>query len=92
MSDTPQVAVFDTAFHAELPPEAYMYSLPYEYYKQYGIRRYGFHGTSHFYVSNRATMLLGRPVDDLRIITCHLGNGCSIDAVQGGMRSTHPWD
>ena len=84
MPDTPQVAVFDTAFHAHLPPKAYMYPLPYNYYETHGIRRYGFHGTSHFYVSNRAAVLLGLPVDELRIITCHLGNGCSIDAVRGG--------
>lgn len=84
MPDTPQITVFDTAFHAQLPPKAYMYPLPYSYYERHGIRRYGFHGTSHFYVSNRAAGLLGRPVDELRIITCHLGNGCSIDAVRGG--------
>jgi acetate kinase len=84
MPRTPQVVVFDTAFHAKIKPEAYMYALPYEYYEKYGIRRYGFHGTSHYYVSNRAAELIERPVEDLKIITCHLGNGCSIDAVREG--------
>ena len=84
MPGIPQVAVFDTAFHAHIPPKAYIYPLPYEYYERDGIRRYGFHGTSHYYVSNRAAELLNRPFESLRIITCHLGNGCSIDAVAGG--------
>ncbi|MFC1607765.1 acetate/propionate family kinase [Candidatus Latescibacterota bacterium] len=84
MPQTPQVAVFDTAFHAHIPPEAYIYALPYEYYENHDIRRYGFHGTSHSYVSRRAAEILDRQYDDLRIITCHLGNGCSIDAVHGG--------
>ena len=84
MPDTPQVVVFDTAFHAKIKPEAYMYALPYEFYEKYGIRRYGFHGTSHYYVSRRAAELMGRPAGELKIITCHLGNGCSIDAVKGG--------
>ncbi len=82
--DTPQVIVFDTAFHSKIKPEAYMYALPYEYYEKYGIRKYGFHGTSHYYVSHRAAEIVGRPVEELNIITCHLGNGCSIDAVKNG--------
>ena len=84
MHKTPQVIVFDTAFHAKITPEAHMYALPYEYYEKYGIRRYGFHGTSHYYVSHRAAELLGEPDGNFRIITCHLGNGCSIDAVKNG--------
>ncbi len=84
MPDTPQVVVFDTAFHSKIRPEAYLYALPYEYYEKYGIRRYGFHGTSHYYVSRRAAELMGRPAGELKIITCHLGNGCSVDAVNGG--------
>jgi len=84
MPDTPQVVVFDTAFHAKIKPEVYHYALPFEYYEKYGIRKYGFHGTSHYYVSRRAAELIGRPVEDLKIITCHLGNGCSIDAVRDG--------
>ncbi len=84
MPDTPQVIVFDTAFHSRIKPEAYMYALPYEYYEKYSARRYGFHGTSHYYVSHRAAELESRPVEDLKIITCHLGNGASIDAVKGG--------
>ena len=84
MPDTPQVIVFDTGFHARMKPHAYQYALPYEYYENYGIRRYGFHGTSHYYVSHRAAELAGRPLEDMRIITCHLGNGCSIDAVKDG--------
>jgi len=82
--ETPQIVVFDTAFHSRIKPEAYMYALPYEYYEKYGIRRYGFHGTSHYYVSRRAAELAGRPVEEMKIITCHLGNGCSIDAVRDG--------
>ena len=81
---TPQVIVFDTAFHSRIKPEAYMYALPYKYYENYSIRRYGFHGTSHYYVSHRTAELIGRPVEDLKIITCHLGSGCSIDAVKDG--------
>ena len=84
MPATPQVIVFDTAFHAHLKPEVYLYALPYEYYEKYGIRKYGFHGTSHFYVSSRVSELMGGFSGNLRIITCHLGNGCSIDAVHGG--------
>ena len=82
--ETPQVIVFDTAFHSRIKPEAHMYALPYEYFEKYGIRKYGFHGTSHYYVSHRAAELIGMPVENLKIITCHLGNGCSIDAVKDG--------
>jgi len=81
----PQVAVFDTAFHRHMPPYAYIYALPYSLYEQWGIRRYGFHGTSHRYVSREAARLLGRPLNELRLITCHLGNGCSVAAVQQGV-------
>ena len=81
---TPQVIVFDTAFHSRIKPEAYLYALPYKYYEEYSIRRYGFHGTSHYYVSHRAAEIVGKPVEELKIITCHLGNGCSIDAVKDG--------
>ena len=84
MPGVPQVGVFDTAFHQTMPPKAYMYALPYEYYKNYGIRKYGFHGTSHKYVSQKAAEFLGKPAEDLKIVTCHLGNGSSITAVDGG--------
>lgn len=84
MPSTPMVAVFDTSFHQTMPEEAYMYGLPYEYYKKYKVRRYGFHGTSHSYVSKRAAELLGVPYDSLKIIVCHLGNGASISAVKNG--------
>ncbi len=84
MPGTPMVAVFDTAFHQTMPEEAYMYGLPYEYYKKYKIRRYGFHGTSHSYVSKRAAEVLGKNYEDLKIIVCHLGNGASISAVKNG--------
>lgn len=80
----PMAVVFDTAFHQEMPPEAFMYAIPYEMYEKYGIRRYGFHGTSHKYVATRAAQLMGRPLEELRIITCHLGNGSSVAAVKGG--------
>lgn len=80
----PQVAVFDTAFHQTMPPKAYMYALPYEDYEKYGVRRYGFHGTSHRYVSRRACEFLGLNYDKQRIITCHIGNGASITAIAGG--------
>ena len=80
----PQVAVFDTAFHQSLPPHAYRYAIPDDLYRELGVRRYGFHGTSHRFVAGRAAELLGRPVGDLNLITCHLGNGCSMAAVQGG--------
>ncbi len=82
--DVPQVFVFDTAFHSTMPPKAYMYALPYKYYEEYGIRRYGFHGTSHKFVSNRVAEKMGRNIKDLKIITCHLGNGSSIAAVDHG--------
>ncbi len=84
MPGTPMVAVFDTAFHQTMPEEAYMYGLPYEYYQKYKIRRYGFHGTSHSYVSKRAAEVLGKKYEDLKIIVCHLGNGASISAVKNG--------
>lgn len=80
----PQVAVFDTAFHATLPAHAYLYGLPYDYYRNAKIRRYGFHGTSHRYVSRKAADLLGQPVSSLKLVTCHLGNGCSVAAVCQG--------
>jgi len=84
MPDTPQVAVFDTAFHQTMPPEAYLYGIPYEFYEKFKIRRYGFHGTSHKYVSQRAAALLGKRIEKLKIISCHLGNGSSITAIKGG--------
>ncbi len=80
----PQVGVFDTAFHQTMPAKAYMYALPYEAYEKYGVRRYGFHGTSHRYVSRRACEFLGLPYDKQRIITCHIGNGASITAIEDG--------
>lgn len=79
-----QVAVFDTGFHHTIPGHAYMYALPYKYYEKYGIRKYGFHGTSHQYVAGRAAAMLGRPLDELKLISCHLGSGASITAVLGG--------
>lgn len=84
MPSVPMVAVFDTAFHQTMPEESYLYALPYRYYKDYRIRRYGFHGTSHDYVSSRAAAVLGRPIEELKIIVCHLGNGASISAVKNG--------
>ncbi|MEY8334029.1 acetate kinase [Lachnospiraceae bacterium 47-T17] len=84
MPDTPQAGVFDTAFHQTMPAEAYMYGIPYEYYEKYKVRKYGFHGTSHSFVSKRTAELMGRPIEDLKIIVCHLGNGASICAVDGG--------
>ncbi len=84
MPATPMVAVFDTAFHQTMPEEAYMYGLPYEYYEKYKIRRYGFHGTSHSYVSRKAAEVLGKKYEDLKIIVCHLGNGASVSAVKNG--------
>ncbi|WP_077621221.1 acetate kinase [Sediminibacillus massiliensis] len=84
LPDVPAVAVFDTAFHQTMPEQSYLYSLPYEYYKEYGIRKYGFHGTSHKYVSQRASELLGIPLEQLRLISCHLGNGASIAAIENG--------
>lgn len=84
LPQVPAVAVFDTAFHQTMPEQSYLYSLPYEYYEKFGIRKYGFHGTSHKYVTKRAAELLGRPLEELRLISCHLGNGASIAAVEGG--------
>ena len=82
--DVPMVAVFDTAFHQTMPGKAYMYAIPYEYYQNDGIRRYGFHGTSHKYVSQRAADMLGKPIEQLKLISCHLGNGSSVTAIDGG--------
>ena len=84
MPNTPMVGVFDTAFHQTMPEKAYMYGLPYEYYEKYKVRRYGFHGTSHSFVSKRAAEVMGRPYDDLKTIVCHLGNGSSVTAVMNG--------
>lgn len=84
MPTTPMVAVFDTAFHQTMPEEAYLYGLPYEYYEKYRVRRYGFHGTSHSYVSKRAAEVLGRDYDSLKMIVCHLGNGASVSAIKNG--------
>jgi len=84
MPGVPQVAVFDTEIHQTMPPAANMYALPYELYEEYRIRRYGFHGTSHGYVAQRCADILGRPIEDLKIVTCHLGNGSSIAAVKNG--------
>lgn len=84
MPATPMVAVFDTAFHQTMPEEAFLYGLPYEYYRKYKVRRYGFHGTSHSYVSKRAAEVLGKDYEDLKTIVCHLGNGASVSAVKNG--------
>lgn len=84
MPNTPMVAVFDTAFHQTMPPKSYLYGVPMEYYERLRVRRYGFHGTSHRYVSQRAAEILGRPIEELRLVTCHLGNGSSMAAVQFG--------
>ncbi|MBQ6807243.1 MAG: acetate kinase [Lachnospiraceae bacterium] len=84
MPETPMVAVFDTAFHQTMPQEAYLYGIPYEYYKEYKVRRYGFHGTSHSYVSKKAAEVLGQNYEDLKLIVCHLGNGASVSAVEHG--------
>lgn len=84
MPDIPNVAVFDTTFHTTIPKYAYIYALPYSMYEKYGIRKYGFHGTSHLYVSRRAAAMLGKPLEETKIITCHMGNGSSIAAVKGG--------
>jgi acetate kinase len=85
MHGVPQVAVFDTAFHQTMPKKAYLYAIPYDCYERLKIRRYGFHGTSHRYVANRAAELLGKPLEELRIITCHMGNGSSLAAIHGGV-------
>ena len=82
--EVPMVAVFDTAFHQTMPGKAYMYALPYEYYEKDGVRRYGFHGTSHRYVSARCAELMGKPIEELKIVSCHMGNGSSICAINGG--------
>ena len=84
MPSTPMVAVFDTAFHQTMPAKSYIYALPYEYYEKDKVRRYGFHGTSHRYVSARAAAMLGKPIEELKIIPCHLGNGSSVSAIDGG--------
>ena len=84
MPNTPMVGVFDTAFHQTMPPESYIYAIPYEYYQKHGIRRYGFHGTSHRYVAERAADILNVDIEDLKLITCHLGNGASVSAIKRG--------
>lgn len=84
LGDTPAVAVFDTAFHQTMPSSAYMYSLPFDYYENYAVRRYGFHGTSHKYVSQRAAEMIGRPIEELRLVSCHVGSGASVTAIKGG--------
>lgn len=84
MPGVPQVAVFDTAFHQTMPASAYMYALPYEYYEKYKIRKYGFHGTSHKFVSQEVAKMMGKDLKDLKVITCHLGNGSSVSAVKNG--------
>ena len=84
LPELPNVVVFDTAFHQTMPPKAYIYGIDYKYYEEDRVRRYGFHGTSHFYVANRAAEILGKDIKDLKIVTCHLGNGSSMTAVDGG--------
>ena len=84
LGDLPQVAVFDTSFHQTMPDYASTYALPYQYYAQYKVRRYGFHGTSHRYVTERAARMLGKPIEELKLISCHMGNGSSVAAVHGG--------
>ena len=84
MGDIPMVAVFDTAFHQTLPKKAYIYPIPYEYYEKYGVRKYGFHGTSHRFVAKRVAELMNKPEEDLKIIACHLGQGASLCAIKGG--------
>lgn len=85
LPDTPQAGVFDTAFHHKMPAKSYIYGLPYALYTKLGIRRYGFHGTSHYYVSQKAAGILKKPISELKIITCHLGNGCSMAAIKNGV-------
>lgn len=80
----PQAAIFDTAFHATLPPRSYLYALPYDWYERWGIRRFGFHGLSHAYSAERAAAVLGLPLEGLKLVTCHLGSGCSLTAIEGG--------
>lgn len=84
LGDIPNIAVFDTAFHQTMPPYAYTYAIPYDYYQKYRVRRYGFHGTSHRYVAVRAAQMLGKPLEDLKLISCHMGNGSSLCAIDGG--------
>jgi len=84
LPNVPMVAVFDTAFHQTMPKASYIYALPYEFYEKYGIRRYGFHGTSHKFVSDRAAKMLGKPLSELKLVSCHLGNGASVTAIDGG--------
>lgn len=84
MPNTPMVGVFDTAFHQTMPPESYIYAIPYEYYEKYGIRRYGFHGTSHKYVAEKAAEMMDKDIEKLKLITCHLGNGASVTAIKNG--------
>ena len=84
MPEVPQVGVFDTSFHQSMEPHAYLYGIPYEYYEKYGVRRYGFHGTSHRYVSKRVCEIMDKPYEEAKVITCHLGNGASLAAVDGG--------
>ena len=84
MPNKPMVGVFDTAFHQSIPKQRYIYPIPYEYYKKYGVRKYGFHGTSHMFVSQRLAEIENKPIEDMKIVTCHLGQGASICAVQGG--------
>ena len=84
MPDKPMVGVFDTAFHYSIPKERYIYPVPYEYYKKYSVRKYGFHGTSHKYVSQRLAEIENKPIEDMKIVTCHLGQGSSICAIEGG--------
>ena len=84
MPGVPQVTVFDTAFHQTMPKSSYLYALPYEYYEQFGVRRYGFHGTSHKYLTQRMADLMGKEPEELNLITCHLGNGSSLAAIRGG--------
>ena len=84
MPNIPQVAIFDTSFHSTMPEKAYMYAIPYEYYEKYKIRKYGAHGTSHKFVANRVAEIMGKPIEDLKIISCHLGQGASLCAVDGG--------
>src|SRR5699024_9226410 len=84
LPDKPMIAVFDTAFHQTMPEKSYLYSLPYKYYEEYGIRKYGFHGTSHKYVAGKAAEIMHKPLEDLRLITCHLGNGVSVTAIEKG--------
>jgi acetate kinase len=85
MPNIPQIAVFDTAFHQSMPKKAYLYPIPYKYYQNFSIRRYGFHGTSHKYVAMEAAKYLGRPIEELKIVTCHLGNGSSVAAIKNGL-------